>query len=73
MLNPSTVSIAQIILGVLFILLVLLQSKGTGLGSTFGGEMAFYRTKRGTERIIFYLTCIIATLFLVVSVVRIVL
>ena len=45
--------------------LILLQAKGTGLGSTFGGDLGFYGTKRGAERILFIFTIIIAFLFLI--------
>lgn len=56
--------ILQIVFGVLLSVLILLQAKGTGLGSTFGGEMGFYSTKRGFEKLLFYATIIIAALFL---------
>ncbi|KKS13969.1 MAG: Preprotein translocase, SecG subunit [Candidatus Daviesbacteria bacterium GW2011_GWB1_41_5] len=60
-------STLQIIFGAVLIVLVLLQAKGTGLGSAFGGEMGFYKTKRGFEKLLFQLTIVIATLFLLVS------
>lgn len=59
------INLLQIILGISLISLVLLQAKGTGLGSTFGGDLGFYGTKRGAERILFIFTIIIAFLFLV--------
>lgn len=59
--------ILEIILGLLLIGLIILQSKGTGLGSTFGGDMGFYGTKRGAEKMLFILTIIIASLFLLTS------
>ncbi|MBI2593082.1 preprotein translocase subunit SecG [Candidatus Daviesbacteria bacterium] len=59
--------IFEIILGLLLIGLIILQSKGTGLGSTFGGDMGFYGTKRGAEKMLFILTIIIACLFLLTS------
>jgi preprotein translocase subunit SecG len=65
--------IFEIILGVLLVVLIVLQSKGTGLGSTFGGDMGFYGTKRGAEKILFILTMVIATLFLVSSLVGVIL
>ena len=61
----TVLSILEIILGAVLMLLILLQSKGTGLGSTFGGEISFYRTKRGVEKLLFYGTIIIATMFLI--------
>lgn len=62
------ISIIQIILGVLLVLLVILQSKGSGLGSTFGGDFSFYSSKRGAEKMIFITTIIVAFLFLLTSV-----
>lgn len=67
------INILQIILGLLLILLILLQSKGTGLGSTFGGDMGFYGTKRGAEKMIFTLTIIVSTIFLASSLVGVIL
>jgi preprotein translocase subunit SecG len=72
-MNQNFFSIVQIVLGVLLMFLILLQSKGTGLGSTFGADAGFYRTKRGTEKILFVLTIIISSLFLVTSIVRVLL
>lgn len=57
----------QIILSLALIGLIILQSKGTGLGSTFGGDMGFYGTKRGAEKLLFILTIIVASLFLLIS------
>ncbi len=57
-------SIILIILGILLIVLILLQSKGTGLGSTFGGDMGFYGTKRGAEKMLFVFTIIITIAFM---------
>lgn len=66
-------SILQIILAVVLIGLILVQAKGTGLGSTFGSEIGFYSTKRGFEKFLFYLTIIVATLFVASSLLEIVL
>ena len=59
--------ILQIILSLLLVGLILLQSKGTGLGSTFGGDMGFYGTKRGAEKILFNFTIGVATIFFIIS------
>jgi len=50
------ISLIQIILGVLLILVIIIQQKGAGLGSSFGGDLSFYRTKRGAEKLLFYAT-----------------
>ena len=56
--------IVQIIIAILLIVCIMLQSRGTGLGSAFGGEGMIYRTKRGLEKSLFILTIILAILFL---------
>lgn len=58
-------SIIQIILALILIVLIVLQSKGTGVGSTFGGDMGFYGTKRGAEKILFIFTIVVAVLFFI--------
>ncbi len=70
-MNNQFMSLIQIFLGILLSGLILLQSKGTGLGSTFGGDMGFYGTKRGAEKMLFILTIVVAALFLISSVVAI--
>lgn len=64
--------IVEIILGIALVTLITLQSKGTGLGSTFGGDMGFYGTKRGAEKMLFILTIIVATLFLLTALIGVI-
>lgn len=63
------ISVIQIILGVLLILVIIIQQKGSGLGSTFGANLGFYRTKRGAEKLLFYCTIILSTAFILLSLV----
>ncbi len=72
-MRTQVIYLIQIILAIILIVLIILQSKGAGLGSTFGGDMGFYSTKRGAEKILFILTFIIAGLFLISSLVGILL
>ncbi|OGE64734.1 preprotein translocase subunit SecG [Candidatus Daviesbacteria bacterium RIFCSPLOWO2_02_FULL_36_8] len=65
-MNP-VVSLIQIILGVLLIIVIIIQQKGTGMGSTFGADMGFYRTKRGAEKLLFYATIALSTAFILSS------
>lgn len=58
------ITLIQEILGVLLIIVILLQHKGSGIGSSFGGDSSLYRSKRGAEKIIFYATIAIASLFI---------
>ena len=68
----QTFLIIQIILSIAIIALVLLQAQGTGLGSTWGGGGETYHTKRGVEKVLFYLTVILIVLFIGVSVVAVI-
>lgn len=61
------ISLIQIILGVLLILVIIIQQKGSGLGTAFGGDLSFYRTKRGAEKLTFYATIILALAFIISS------
>jgi len=62
---------AQILTSAFLILVILLQAKGSGLSSTFGGEGGFYRSKRGVEKLFVYLTVILAALFLIFSIAQV--
>ena len=67
----NTVSYIQIASAILLIVTILLQQKGNGLGSTFGGSGGEYSTKRGAEKIIFRTSIILAIVFIVTSVLRV--
>lgn len=56
-------NILQIIVSVLLILAILLQQRGTGLGSAFGGENNVFRTRRGPEKMLFTSTIVLAIIF----------
>ncbi len=47
---------------------ILLQSRGAGLGATFGGDSSVYRSRRGIEKRLFQFTVILAVLFVVFSI-----
>ena len=55
---------AQIGLALLLVIGILLQQRGAGLSSTFGGAGVGYSTKRGAEKVIFNFTIVIAILFI---------
>lgn len=65
----TAISVIQIILGILLVLVIIIQQKGSGLGTSFGGDMSFYRTKRGAEKLLFYATIVIAVAFVISSLV----
>ncbi len=65
-------NIIQIIVSATLIVLVLLQAKGGGLSSIFGGEGAVYRTKRGLEKTLFNFTIVVAVVFGIVSILSVI-
>ncbi len=60
-------AVGQIIVSIGLIASVLLQARGTGLSSAFGGDSAVYRSRRGVERRLWQFTIILAILFAVFS------
>jgi len=66
-------NIIQIIVSLALIGLVLLQAKGGGLSTMFGGEGSIYRTRRGLEKTLFNFTIALAVLFGVVSLLSVIL
>ncbi|MBU4284733.1 preprotein translocase subunit SecG [Patescibacteria group bacterium] len=65
-------NIAQIVIAVLLSILILIQQRGTGLSSAFGGEGGVYFKKRGAEKVIFIATIIMAILFILSAILRMV-
>ena len=48
---------------VVLITTILLQQKGSGLSEAFGGGDSSYRTKRGTEKFLVWVTILMAITF----------
>jgi len=64
--------IAQIIVSVLLITVILLQQGGAGLGSAFGGSGESYSKKRGFQKQLFWSSVVLATLFIVLGILNLV-
>lgn len=62
--------IAQTTVSILLIICILLQQRGTALGSAFGGGGEFYAQRRGFQKKIFWGSIILATLFIVLGIVN---
>ena len=67
----QVVRIIQIILSIAVISFILMQARGAGLGSAFGGSSAgsVFKTRRGVERLIFNITIVFVILFAVISII----
>jgi len=64
----QTLLIAQDIISVLIIVLILIQSKGSGVSAVFGGgEGNVYRTRRGAERVIFITTIVLIVAWFMIA------
>jgi preprotein translocase subunit SecG len=64
---PVPLAIGQLIVAVALIFAILLQARGSGLGGTFGGDSAVYRSRRGIERRLWQFTIALIVLFALFS------
>ncbi len=63
--------IAQAVVAVLLSVSILLQSRGSGLGSAFGGDFGGYYTKRGFERFLVYATVGLSIAFFILAIINV--
>ncbi|MDO9027944.1 MAG: preprotein translocase subunit SecG [Candidatus Roizmanbacteria bacterium] len=66
----SFLLILNIVLSVLIVVFILVQGRGAGLGSAWGGGGEMFQTRRGMEKIILWLTIIFIVIFLTVSLIN---
>lgn len=64
--------IITIILSVLITIFILMQGRGAGLGSAWGGGGEFFQTRRGIEKITLQLTVVLIALFFIISLINLV-
>jgi preprotein translocase subunit SecG len=64
--------IAQILVSLALSAVLLLQAKGSGFGAGLGGSTSMFRTRRGIEKTLFQLTIVLASLFVVMSLISVV-
>ena len=60
--------VSQLLIAVAVATSILLQARGTGLSSTFGGESTAYRSRRGLERTLFRLTVVLIVVYVIISI-----
>lgn len=66
---PPILALGQFLVSIALIASILLQSRGAGLGATFGGDSSVYRSRRGIEKRLFQFTVVLTVLFALFSVV----
>ena len=65
--------IVQAVVSILLIVSVLLQNRGSdmGTGLTFGGDLGGYYTKRGVEKFLYYASIGLGSAFIILSIVNV--
>lgn len=61
--------IADIAIAILLIVVILLQTQGSGLSASFGGTGEFYRSRRSVEKLLLRSTIVLAFLFGLISII----
>jgi protein translocase SecG subunit len=63
-------NIIQIVVAALLCASILFQQRGAGLSSAFGGGGDVYFRKRGAEKVLFIATIVLAVLFILSAILR---
>jgi protein translocase SecG subunit len=61
------INIIEIVVSVLLIISILLQNKGAGLSSTFGGDFGGYYSKRGFEKFLVIFSIFLSATFIILA------
>jgi preprotein translocase subunit SecG len=66
-------SLILIIISVALIVLILLQTKGSGLGSLFGGsDSSVYTKRRGVQKTLFNFTIVLSVVFFAIAIINVI-
>ena len=65
--------ITQIFISIFLSMFVMIQAKGVGLSSSVGSSIGYYRTRRGVERVVLYLTLFFSVAFVTNSLLLVIL
>jgi len=63
---------AQVFTAIFLIIFILIQQRGTALGSSFGGGGEFYGTRRGIQKKLFWATVFLGILFVILALLNLV-
>jgi protein translocase SecG subunit len=64
--------IAHVIITFLLGASILLQQRGSGLGDAFGADSAVYTSRRGAEKILYFMSIIFGVSFVVLAVLQLI-
>ncbi|MFA6383164.1 MAG: preprotein translocase subunit SecG [Parcubacteria group bacterium] len=62
------INIAEIIVSITLVVSILLQNRGAGLSSTFGGDFGGYYSKRGFEKFLTRFSIFLAIIFIALAI-----
>lgn len=68
----TTIALAQAAVALILISLILLQQRGSALGSAFGQEGGAYAERRGVQKHLYYATIVFGALFILIAVVNLI-
>lgn len=63
----TAIQILVVLVSVVLVGVLLLQTKGSGLGAVLGSDSGIFRTRRGLEKILFRFTIVWASLFVLLA------
>lgn len=63
----NIILVLNIVISIVIVALILLQGKGAGLGSAWGGGGEMFQTRRGVEKVTLRLTIFFIVVFFVLS------
>ncbi len=66
-MNPF-LALGQILVSIGLVIAILLQARGAGLSSAFGGDSSVYRSRRGIEKTLFQFTIGTAAVYIVLAI-----
>ncbi len=66
----TIITVAQIIVAIGVVVSILLQNRGEGLGTFFGGGGEIFRTRRGFENVLYYVTVGLSVVLVILSLVN---
>lgn len=66
-------NLAQIVVAIALIILIMLQTKGSSLGSVFGGsDTSIHKTRRGLEKTVFNATIGLSIVFFLLALLNVI-